>query len=161
MTSILLLLPLLAALRCLNLKPCLYPGLRQIGFQRHLLPREDVWVSGLSKQCFQHIQLHSGERRPLLPLFPRGGRIAHRGVQQVHAGSGQTQPTDCIRQLLKIRHHAKVVWRRKVSPNPGDPAKGLALPGLDRFRVPVGWVWSGRTCLRINYNKCFLDKLTR
>ena len=138
MTSILLLLPLLAALGSLILKPCLYPGPRQVGFQHHLLPREDVWVSGLNKQCFQHIELRSGEHRPL--LFPRGGWVAHRGVQQVHAGSGQTQPTDCIRRLLKIRHHARVVWRRKVGPNPGDPAEGLALPGVDRFRVLVGWV---------------------
>ena len=75
LTSNLLLLPLLAAFRSLILKPCLYPGLRQVGFQHQLLPHEDVWVPSLSKQCFQHIQLHSGERCPLLPLFPRGGRV--------------------------------------------------------------------------------------
>ena len=50
-------------------------------------------------------------------------------MQQVHAGSHQTQPTDCIRQLLKIRHHAKVVWRCKVSPNSGNTVEGLASPG--------------------------------
>lgn len=49
-------------------------------------------------------------------------RVAHGGVQQVHTRSGQTQPIDCVRRLLKIRHHAKVVGRCKVGPNRGYPA---------------------------------------
>lgn len=46
----------------------------------------------------------------VLSAVSEGGQVAP-PVQQVHARSGQTQPIECIRQLLKIRHHAKVVWR--------------------------------------------------
>ena len=76
---------------------------------------------------------------------PRGSltRVAHRGVQQVHARSGQTQPIDCVRRLLKIRHHAKVVWRRKVGPNPGDPAGRSRFARDGQIQSPGGWVWSG------------------
>lgn len=69
---------------------------------------------------------------------PRGSltRVAHRGVQQVHARSGQTQSIDCVRRLLKIRHHAKVVWRRKIGPNRGDPARRSRFAGGGQIQGP-------------------------
>lgn len=69
---------------------------------------------------------------------PRGSltRVAHRRVQQVHARSGQTQPIDCVRRLLKIRHHAKVVWRRKIGPNWGDPARRSRFAGGGQIQGP-------------------------
>lgn len=72
-------------------------------------------------------------------------RVAHGRVQQVHARSGQTQPIDCVRRLLKIRHHAKVVRRRKVGPNLRDPAGRSRFAGSGQIQVLGGWVWSGGT----------------
>lgn len=76
---------------------------------------------------------------------PRGSltRVAHRGVQQVHARSSQTQPIDCIRRLLKIRHHAKVVWRRKFRPNRGHPAGRSRFTRGEQIQGPwwVGLEW--------------------
>lgn len=70
-------------------------------------------------------------------------RVAHRRVQQVHARSGQTQPIYCVRRLLKIRHHAKVVRRRKVGPNRGDPAGRSRFAGSGQSQGPwwVGLEW--------------------
>lgn len=70
-------------------------------------------------------------------------RVAHRGMQQVHARSGQAQPIDCVRRLLKIRHHAKVVRRRKVGPNRGNPAGRSRFSGSGQIQVPwwVGLEW--------------------
>lgn len=70
-------------------------------------------------------------------------RVAHRGVQQVHARSSQTQPIDCVRRLLKIRHHAKVVRKRKVGPNRGDPAGRSRFAGGGQIQGPwrVGLEW--------------------
>lgn len=52
-------------------------------------------------------------------------------VQQIHARGCETQAIDCIRWLLKIRHHAKVVAGRRVGRNPGEgePPERPACPG--------------------------------
>lgn len=45
-------------------------GLRQVDFQCHLLPHEDVRVSGFCKQSFEDVELRAGEGGPLPPLLP-------------------------------------------------------------------------------------------
>lgn len=52
-------------------------------------------------------------------------------MQQIHARGCETQAIDCIRWLLKIRHHAKVVAGRRVGRNPGEgepPERAPCLP---------------------------------
>lgn len=55
----------------------LHPGLRQVDFQRDLLPHEDVRVAGLSEQSLQDVELRAGEGGPLPPLLP-GGRCGQK-----------------------------------------------------------------------------------
>lgn len=52
-------------------------------------------------------------------------------MQQIHARGGETQAIDCVRWLLKIRHHAKVGAGRRVGRNPGEggPPERPACPG--------------------------------
>lgn len=52
-------------------------------------------------------------------------------MQQIHARGCETQAIDCIRWLLKIRHHAKVVagWRVGRNPGEGEPPESPACPG--------------------------------
>lgn len=69
-------------------------------------------------------------------------------MQQIHARGCETQAIDCIRWLLKIRHHAKVVAGRRVGRNPGEgePAERPACPG--RCLGEPSGVGGAARCLR-------------
>ena len=51
----------------------LHSGLRQVDFQRHLLPHEDVRVARLGEKRLQNVQLCPSEGGPLSALLPRVG----------------------------------------------------------------------------------------
>lgn len=51
----------------------LHSGLRQVDFEGHLLPHEDVWVACLGEECFQDVQLGPCKSGAFPTLLTRGG----------------------------------------------------------------------------------------